>query len=56
MEENGTRAIGTRVSEEVYEKVLIKGERWLDRAFVVNSWYISAYEPIHAVDGSIAGM
>ena len=56
MEENGTRAIGTRVSEEVYEKVLRKGERWLDRAFVVNSWYISAYEPIHAVDGSIVGM
>ena len=56
MEEDGTRAIGTRVSEEVYKKVLKKGERWLGRAFVVNSWYISAYEPIYAVDGSIAGM
>ncbi|MBC7189343.1 cache domain-containing protein [Candidatus Aerophobetes bacterium] len=56
IEEDGSRAIGTRVSEEVYEKVLEKGERWLGRAFVVNSWYISAYEPIYAADSSIVGM
>lgn len=42
----GERALGTRVSSEVREKVLDHGEAWIDRAFVVNDWYISAYEPI----------
>jgi len=55
-EEDGSRAIGTRVSEEVYEKVLEKGEVWLGRAFVVNNWYISAYEPIWSFEGKIIGM
>jgi two-component system NtrC family sensor kinase len=40
------RAIGTRVSAEVHDKVLGEGKRWTDRAFVVNDWYITAYEPI----------
>ncbi|MCZ4351751.1 cache domain-containing protein [Roseovarius aestuarii] len=40
------RALGTRVSAEVRELVLNGGQVWLDRAFVVDDWYISAYEPI----------
>ncbi len=56
MRDDGTRAIGTRVSEEVYEQVLVKGLPWIDRAFVVNSWYISAYEPIRDVKGEIVGI
>jgi two-component system NtrC family sensor kinase len=44
--EDGSRAVGTRVSEEVYNQVLIQGEPWIDRAYVVNNWYITAYEPI----------
>jgi len=43
---DGTRAIGTRVSEEVYNQVIVQGEPWIDRAYVVNNWYITAYEPI----------
>ncbi len=42
----GSRALGTRVSEIVRAAVLGQGRTWLDRAFVVNDWYISAYEPI----------
>ena len=53
---DGTRAIGTRVSEEVYEQVLVKGLPWIDRAFVVNNWYISAYEPIRDVTNNIVGI
>jgi len=53
---DGTRAIGTRVSEEVYEQVLVKGLPWIDRAFVVNNWYISAYEPIRDIEGKIIGI
>jgi len=44
------RAIGTRVSRAVHEAVIGRGETWLDRAFVVNDWYVSGYEPL--VDGA----
>ncbi len=50
------RALGTRVSAAVYETVLEHGEVWLDRAFVVNDWYISAYEPIIDSFGQRVGM
>ena len=54
--EDGSRAIGTRVSEEVYEQVLIKGLPWIDRAFVVTDWYKTAYEPIKDVSGRVVGI
>ncbi|MBT3389555.1 MAG: HAMP domain-containing protein [Chloroflexi bacterium] len=54
--ENGERAIGTRVSEEVYNRVIVQGEPWIDRAYVVNNWYITAYEPIHDVYGRVIGI
>lgn len=52
----GERAIGTQVSSEVHEQVLERGERWVDRAFVVNDWYITAYEPIRNIAGDVIGM
>lgn len=52
----GERAIGTRVSREVNQAVLRDGGHWVGRAFVVNEWYISAYEPIGDIDGRIIGM
>ena len=51
-----TRALGTRVSREVRNTVLEQGDIWVDRAFVVNDWYISAYEPIVDVYGNRVGM
>jgi len=39
----GSRAIGTRVSQEVNNTVLSEGKSWIDRAFVVSNWYITAY-------------
>jgi two-component system NtrC family sensor kinase len=53
---DSTRAIGTRVSEVVYHKVLEQGERFGKRAFVVNDWYLSAYDPIKDPSGKIIGM
>jgi two-component system NtrC family sensor kinase len=50
------RAIGTRVSNEVRDKVLTQGKQWIDRAFVVSEWYISAYEPIVDIFGQRVGM
>lgn len=54
--ENGERAIGTRVSKEVNNAVLVEGKPWIDRAFVVNDWYITAYEPIKNIDKKIIGI
>ncbi|MFK8252899.1 cache domain-containing protein [Ancylobacter terrae] len=42
----GRRALGTRVSNAVRTAVLQDGRIWLGSAFVVNDWYMSAYEPI----------
>ncbi len=53
---DGARAIGTRVSEEVYDQVITQGEPWIDRAYVVNNWYITAYEPLRDVYGRIIGI
>lgn len=56
LDEKGHRAIGTRVSEEVYRAVLEKGELWLDRAFVVHDWYLTGYRPIRDITGKIVGI
>jgi two-component system NtrC family sensor kinase len=53
---DGNRAIGTLASEEVKEHVLEEGKKWIDRAFVVNDWYITAYEPIEDIFGQRVGM
>jgi two-component system, NtrC family, sensor kinase len=50
------RAIGTRVSMAVREAVLGAGRTWLDRAFVVNDWYVSAYQPLADANGARVGM
>ncbi|MCU0644454.1 MAG: cache domain-containing protein [bacterium] len=52
----GERAIGTRISSEVADAVLTKGVRWTSRAFVVNDWYISEYEPIQNFNGKTIGI
>uniref|UniRef100_C6E818 histidine kinase n=1 Tax=Geobacter sp. (strain M21) TaxID=443144 RepID=C6E818_GEOSM len=48
---DGSRAVGTRLSAPVQERVLLKGAKWVDRAFVVNDWYLTAYEPILSLQG-----
>lgn len=54
--DDGSRAIGTRVSEEVHDQVLARGLPWIERAFVVNDWYYTAYEPIRNIRGNIIGI
>lgn len=53
---DGTRAIGTRIAADVYDRVVIQGRPWLGRAYVVKDWYISAYEPIVGVGNRILGI
>lgn len=50
------RALGTRVSAAVRGQVLGQGKTWLDRAFVVNDWYISGYLPLIDSFGERVGM
>ncbi len=49
-----TRAVGTYISTDspVYQTVM-SGETYYGRAYVVNSWYITAYEPIEDPDGTV---
>ncbi len=53
---NGNRAVGTRVSKDVADKVLDNGHTWEGRAFVVKDWYITAYEPVFDSDLRVIGM
>jgi two-component system, NtrC family, sensor kinase len=55
-DKEGNRAVGTRAMKEVQEQVLGKGNPWVRRAFVVDDWYITAYEPILDVQNKIVGM
>ncbi len=56
LNEDGTRALGTRVSEEVYQRVILEGARWVGPAYVVHDWYITAYESVTDLDGTPIGM
>ena len=54
--QDGTRAITTLISDEVHDAVLQRGERFVGEAFVVNAWYIGAYEPIRDPESTIIGV
>jgi two-component system NtrC family sensor kinase len=56
MDKEGNRAIGTRAMKEVTEQVLGKEMPWIQRAFVVDDWYITAYEPIRDIQDKIVGI
>ena len=52
----GQRAVGTRVSSEVERTVLEEGKHYYGRAYVVNDWHLTAYEPIRDHAGKIVGI
>lgn len=53
---DGERAVGTYIPKDspVWETVS-KGETYLGRAYVVNAWYITAYEPMRDSEGAVIG-
>lgn len=53
---NGNRAVGTRVSKDVADKVLDNRQVWEGRAFVVKDWYLTAYDPIVDSQDEVIGM
>jgi methyl-accepting chemotaxis protein len=52
----GERAIGTKASDEIYDKVVRNGQSYTGRAWVVDDWYTAAYEPIKNGQGAIVGI
>jgi len=53
---SGERALGTRISAEVEDAVLGRGQSWRGRAFVLRDWYISRYDPIRNYRGQTIGV
>ncbi|MDH7509623.1 MAG: Cache 3/Cache 2 fusion domain-containing protein [Methanolinea sp.] len=53
---DGKRAIGTPVSDAVYDAVIQKGQTYYGTADVVGKTYITAYEPIKSSSGEIIGI
>ncbi|TXI79843.1 MAG: response regulator [Flavobacteriales bacterium] len=53
---DGQRAVGTILSREVRDAVVVQGDTWLKRAFVVDRWFISGYEPITDFAGKRIGV
>ncbi len=53
--ENGKRAIGTYIpNDSPVAQTLDRGETYLNRAWVVDDWYTTAYEPI-VIRGEVKG-
>lgn len=55
-DERGDRAVGTRVSPEVFRKVFQEGQVWRDRANVIGRWVIAAYQPIKDIENHTIGI
>jgi two-component system NtrC family sensor kinase len=55
MTKEDKRAVGTMLSKEVYDRVIVEGKDWVGRAFVVNDWYITTYTPIYDIGKKLIG-
>lgn len=57
LKENGENAVGTFIpNSSIVAKTINSGETYYGRAFVVNDWYITAYEPIMINDKIIGAL
>ncbi len=60
---DGNRAIGTYIPATMADgtanavvATVLRGETFVGRAFVVNAWYLTAYQPIRDASGRITGI
>ncbi|MBC9784735.1 methyl-accepting chemotaxis protein [Heliobacterium chlorum] len=54
--EDGSRAVGTKVSETVAQRIFEQKQRYVGRANVVGNWNQTAYEPITDAKGETIGI
>lgn len=55
LDENGNRSIGTKMSNNIANIVLINGEEYNDQADILGQNYYVAYKPIYDIYGDIIG-
>jgi len=63
MKKDNTRAIGTYIPSTNEDgkpnpivQAVLSGKQFIGRAFVVNAWYVAAYEPLKDSTGKVIGM
>ncbi|HJX39021.1 MAG TPA: cache domain-containing protein, partial [Anaerolineae bacterium] len=56
LDARGERAVGTRLSEEVLDVVLVDGVGFTGPAYVVNENFITRYEPLRDHRGEVVGI
>jgi methyl-accepting chemotaxis protein len=56
LNDDGSRALGTSVSSQVYDTVVNKGQTYTGRAQVLGEWTLAIYEPIKDSNGKIIGI
>ena len=54
-DKEGKRAVGTTISAEVYREVFENRRTYQGRAWVVDAWYVTMYEPIRDASGDVIG-
>jgi methyl-accepting chemotaxis protein len=56
LDSNGQRAVGTRLTDNVYEVAVLKGETYYGRRDLFGKNYVTAYEPILDPHGKVIGV
>ncbi|QXE85663.1 cache domain-containing protein [Geomonas nitrogeniifigens] len=55
MKEDGTRAIGTRLTGPAYDAIFRRGDRYRGEADILGIPYFTAYDPVHDLKGKVIG-
>ena len=56
IQQNGTRAVGTRLSAEIADIVLKQGRSYVGRATILGEEHLCSYAPTYDADGQIDGL